>query len=470
MSSSDEKYEEREERNRISRRLFLGGAGTAGAVGAASLFGGVAEGAVRNTKSSTLNQRRQAEIAGGNLTPQEIATLKKMVGPINPKFSGKGHTLKIGGAWALTGPLVYYFTIQGDGLKLAAQHIKQMGGPTIDLSVQNVGSATGVDSTLATDVALNWADGGVGTAVTFDYDAGGSLIPFVQQDKIFSIDAGAGVGSFQGQDYFWGFRGIYPQNYLMQGCAYLRAKNSSFKKVSIVYYTGGQYTGLNADIQTQIQSAGFNVVGNANTQQGATDFSAAIATLRSQNPDIIVLASSGNDAAYFLKQYQVSGLTAPIVGDSFSGPQAVVAGPAFEGTYVVQENFLPNEPSNDWGKIFVKHYRRAYGDQGVNPANSPLNLSAAYYNVAFVLWELARRVLAKHGNINNGEQIQAALMENLSFPTIFGGQGIKPGRVTFDATTHGLAHEPIGIFKVVNGTLKLVGSADSGGGPVKVIA
>jgi ABC-type branched-subunit amino acid transport system substrate-binding protein len=345
-----------------------------------------------------------------------------------------------------------------------------MGGPKIALSVQNVGSATGVDSTLATDVALNWASGNVGTAVTFDYDAGGSLIPFVQQDKIFSIDAGAGVGSFQGEDYFWGFRGIYPQNYLMQGCVYLKAKNPSYKNVSIVYYTGGQYTGLNTDIQSQIQSAGFTVVGNANTQQGSTDFSGAIATLRSQNPDIVVLGSSGNDAAYFLKDYQVSGMTAPVVGDSFSGPQAIVGGAAFNGTYVVQENFLPDNPSNEWGKIFVKHYRAAYGNQGSSQANSPLNLSASYYNVAFVLWELARRVLQKGGNINDGEQIQAALLENLSFPTIFGGKGTHPGRVTFDTTTHGLAHEPIGIFEVVNGSLKLVGSADSHGGPVTVVA
>jgi branched-chain amino acid transport system substrate-binding protein len=256
----------------------------------------------------------------------------------------------------------------------------------------------------------------------------------------------------------------------MQGCNYLKDKNPSYQNVSIVYYTGGQYTGLNADIAAQIQSAGFTVVGTALTEQGATDFSGAIATLRSQNPDIVVLGSSGNDAAYFLKDYQVSGLTAPVMGCSFSGPQEIVGGTAFNGSYVVQENFLPDDPTNDWGKIFVKHYRAAYGNQGSSRANSPLNLSASYYNVGFVLWELAQRVLKKGGDINNGEDIQNALLEDLSFPTIFGGSGLKPGVVTFDTTTHGLAHEPIGIFQVVNGSLKLVGSGDSGGGPVKVIS
>jgi ABC-type branched-subunit amino acid transport system substrate-binding protein len=470
MSNNDEQFEQQQERNRISRRLFLGGAGAVGAMGAASMLGGIAGGAVRDSKQSALDQLRRPAIAGGALTAAEIATLKKMVGPIDPKYSGKGKTMKIGGAWALTGPLVYYFTIQGDGLKLAAQHIEAMGGPKIDLSVQNVGSAEGVNSLLAEDVALAWKSDGVGTAVTFDYDAGGSLIPFVQKDKIFSIDAGAGVGSFGGENYFWGFRGIYPQNYLMQGCVYLKDKNPSYKTVSIVYYTGGQYTGLNTDIQAQIESAGFTVVGNANTEEGATDFSGAIATLRSQNADIVVLGSSGNDAAYFLKDYQVSGLTAPVVGDSFSGPEATVGGTAFNGTYVVQENFLPDNPSNDWGKIFVKHYRAAYGNQGSSQANSPLNLSASYYNVGFVLWELARRVLAKGGDINDGEQIQAALLEHLSFPTIFGGHGTTPGVARFDTSTHGLSHEPIGIFQVVNNGLKLVGSADSAGGPVTVVA
>lgn len=457
----------------LGRREFLGGLGALGAASLLAACGGSSKSSSSGSGSGntgTSQSSSSAPVTSADLSADEIVTLKKMVGPIDPKYSGQGKTWNIGGAWALTGPLVYYFTIQGDGLKLAAKHISQLGGPSINLSVQNVGSPQGVDPLLAQNVALAWKSAGVGSAVTFDYDAGGTLIPFVQKYQIFSIDPGAGVGSFEGKDYFWGMRGLYPQNYLAQGCKYLRKKNSKLSTVSIVYYTGGQYTGLNTAIKNQIEAAGFRVIGNANSQEGSTDFSSAIATLRSQNPDIVVLGSSGNDAAYFLKDYATSGLHAPVMGDSFSAPQAEVGGSAFNGSYVVQENFVPNSPTNDWASIFVKHYRAAYGNQGGTDATSPLNLSAAYYNVGFVLWELARRVLAKGGDLNDGAAIQSALFENLTFPSIFGGSGLTPGSMTFDTTTHGLAHEPIGIFQVTNGALKLVGTADSGGGPVTVVA
>lgn len=459
----------------FDRRQFLGGLGVLGAGLALGACGSNGSSATKSPPTTAggsppTTAGGGSGGTGGALSAQEMATLKEMVGPIDPKYAGTGMSMKIGGAWALTGPLVYYYTIQGDALKLALDHIKQLGGPDMTLSTQNVGSASGVDPLLANNVVLKWHDSGVGSAITFDFDAGGTLIPFVQQSHIFSMDPGAGVGSFTGKDFFWGMRGAYPLNYLMQGCNYLRQKDPTRKTVSIVYYTGGQYVGLNNAIEAALRSAGFTVAGSANTAQGATDFSAAIAQLRSQRPDIVVVGSSGNDAAYFMKDYVASGINKPAVGDSFSGPQETVAGASFEGMYIVQENFLPDSPSNEWASTFVNRYRQTYGNQGSSAANSPLNLSAAYYNAGFLLWELARRVLAKGGDINNGSQIQAALMDNPTFPSIFGGSGKTPGQMSFDPTTHGLMHEPIGIFRVQKGALTLAGTADSGGGPVTVVA
>jgi hypothetical protein len=40
----------------------------------------------------------------------------------------------------------------------------------------------------------------------------------------------------------------------------------------------------------------------------------------------------------------------------------------------------------------------------------------------------------------------------------------------FERTTHGLADEPVGIFRVQNTAVKLVDAADSDDGPVEAVA
>jgi hypothetical protein len=156
---------------------------------------------------------------------------------------------------------------------------------------------------------------------------------------------------------------------------------------------------------------------------------------------------------------------------SYSAPQQKLAGNGFENIHVVQEDFLPEIPTNDWQKVFTKYYRSEFTDQPSSPA-SPFNVSANYYNLGFVLWELASRVLAKKGDINKGSQLQAALVGNPKFPSIFGGSGSTPGSISFDTKSHGLASVPLAVIQIKNGAPKLLGVADAqgdtGAGPLKL--
>jgi ABC-type branched-subunit amino acid transport system substrate-binding protein len=447
----------------ISRRQMLGGmlgGGALLALAACSSSGGTGGGS--NPSGST---------GGGKISlldNDEIATLKSMLGPIDPKYSAKGQTWKLGGAFPLTGPLTFYNVIQGDGLKLAAAHIPQLGGPKIDLSVQNVGGPQGIDPQKAVDVVLNLHGQHVGAVASMDYNAVGTLNPWVEKYKILSIDPGAGVGAFPNKPYFWGMRCHYPYSVFIVGLEYFKQKLPGMKKGSLVYYTGASNAGQVKSLNDAITTSGYQLAGNALSDQGVTDFSAAIAQLRSQQPDFIALGSSGNDAAYFMKQYVTSGINKPVLGCSFSGPQAKIAGDSFNDMYVCQEDFLPDSPSNDWAGMFAKHYRTSFGDQGSARSNSPLNNSAAYYAVGFLLWELARDVLAKGGDINDGSALQSALEAKLKFPSIYGGSGSTPGTIEFDPTTHGLKHEPLGVFQVKSGVLTRVASGDSAGGNLQL--
>jgi ABC-type branched-subunit amino acid transport system substrate-binding protein len=410
--------------------------------------------------------------AGGTLTADEKQTLLEMAGPSNKSFLGKGMTWKIGGAFPFSGPYQYYETIEADGLRLACQHIPQLGGPTIELNLQDFGGSSGVDTQKAVDASLNFHDAGNGISVSGIQGALGALIPGAERYKILNLDAGAGVGTFAGKDYYWAMRANYPMNNVTVALDYAKKKIPSARSAVVVYDSGAAFAPVLDACVAATKAAGFKVTGTATQPIGTTDWSDAYTAIQSQNPDLIVLVINGNDCAYFLKQFGTSGLKQPVFTFSYSAPQQKLAGAGFENIYVVQEDFLPDIPTNDWQKIFTKYYRKEFTDQPAS-ASSPFNISANYYNVGFVLWELASRVLASKGNINDGSQLQAALQQNPTFPSIFAGSGTTPDKITFDTTSHGLASCPLAVMQIKNQSPALLAVADaqgsSGAGPLKLV-
>jgi ABC-type branched-subunit amino acid transport system substrate-binding protein len=441
---------------RLNRRTMLGGlvvaAGglvlTACGGGGGASAGGAPPSAAAGTPTT--------------LTADEKQTLLSMIGPVDAAHSGSGLTWKLGGAFPFTGPAAYYEQIEGDGLRLAAQHIPQLGGPTIQVDFQNIGGAAGVDTQKAVDAVLAFNDAGEGGAITMGYNASGSLNPGVAKYQILSIDPGAGVGAFPGKPYFWGMRNNYPQDNVAVNLAHVKATKPDARTTTVVYFTGAANEGTLNLCLDRVKQAGFEVLGTALLPQGTTDWSTALTTIRSQNPDVVSLVLTGNDAAYFMKQYPTTGLTQPVYAVSFSQPQAKIAGNGFEQMYFCQEDFLPDNPTNEWQKIFTKYYRQSFTDQPSTPA-SPMNLSAAYYGAGFLMWELARRVLATGGDVNKGEQLQSALTSKPTFPSIFGGSGTTPGQIEFDTDRHSLKHAPLGVFQVKQNNPVRLASADSSG-------
>lgn len=403
------------------------------------------------------------------LTEEEKHTLLSMIGPVDPAHSGAGLTWKIGGAFPFTGPSAYYEQIEGDGLRLAAQHIPQLGGPTIQVDFQNIGGSAGVDTQKAVDAVLAFNDGHEGGAITMGYNASGALNPGVARYQILSIDPGAGVGAFPGKPFFWGMRNKYPQDNVAVNLAYVKATRPSARTTSVVYFSGAANEGTLNLCLDRVKQAGFQVAGTALLPQGTTDWSTALTSIRSHESDVVTLVLTGNDAAYFMKQYPTTGLTQPVYAVSFSQPQQKIAGGGFENMFFCQEDFLPDSPTNEWGRIFTKYYRQAFTDQPSDPA-SPMNLSAAYYGAGFLLWELARRVIAAGGDVTKGSQLQDALVLKPTFPSIFGGSGGNPGQIEFDTADHSLKHSPLGVFQVRNGNPVRLASADSSGADFRMVA
>ncbi|MBO0874622.1 MAG: ABC transporter substrate-binding protein [Pseudonocardia sp.] len=405
------------------------------------------------------------------LTDAEKQTLLKMAGPIDAAHSGQGMTWKLGAAFPFTGPYGYYQTIEGDGLRLAAQHIPQLGGPTIDFDFQNFGGANGIDTQKAVDAVLQIHDTAAGAMVSGIGGAMGAVIPGAGRYQILCLDGGAGVGQFANKPYYWAMRNQYPVDNVGVICEYVKKAMPNARSATLLYITGPSNDPITAAMSDKVKASGVELAGTSLKPLGTTDWSDTFTAIKSQNPDIVLAMINGNDAAYFMKQYVTTGLTQPVFGSSYSQPQAKIAGNGFENKYYFcQEDFLPDQPSNDWGAIFAKYYRQAFPDQPTAPS-SPMNLSANYYNLTFVLWALARRVLAKGGDINKGDQLQEALTSDPTFPSIFGGSGSTPGSMQFamdGVNGHGLEHSPLGIFQVRDGALVRIASSDSKGGQMTI--
>jgi ABC-type branched-subunit amino acid transport system substrate-binding protein len=404
------------------------------------------------------------------LTAEEKQTLLAMVGPVDSAHAGQGVTWKLGAAFPFTGPYGYYQTIEGDGLRLAAQHIPQLGGPTIQLDFQNFGGAAGIDTQKAVDAVLQVHDANAGATVSGIGGASGSMVPGVGRYQILCIDGGAGVGTFANKPYYWAMRNQYPVDNVRVILEYVKAAMPQARSATLLYITGASNDPITAAMSQVVRSSGFRLAGTSLKPLGTTDWSDTFTAIQAQNPDVVLAMINGNDCAYFMKQYATTGLKLPVFGSSYSQPQSTIAAGGFEKYYFCQEDFLPDSPSNEWGKIFTKYYRQAFPDQPSGPS-SPMNLSANYYNIGFVLWQLAQRVLAKGGDLTKGEQLQAALLADPKFPSIFGGSGTKAGSIEFATSGvngHGLLHSPLGVFQVRNGAPVRLASNDSKGGQMKL--
>ena len=69
------------------------------------------------------------------------------------------------------------------------------------------------------------------------------------------------------------------------------------------------------------------------------------------------------------------------------------------------------------------------------------------------MWDVIRRVLAKGGDINSGEELDAAFQEDLSAASVYGGDESTVGRYEIDPVTHSVIRRPMGVFERKDGVV-----------------
>jgi branched-chain amino acid transport system substrate-binding protein len=415
---------------RLTRRHLLKGAGAAAVIAGAGPFL-AACGDEGTTGAGATGGDPKGEVSGSTAD-----RLREILELPTGKAAGEGLVLPLGASLALSGPSTYYGTQENKGIKLAAQHIEALGGPKFDLRIRDNGYA---DPTKAVALVREFGLDGMPVMLTSLAASFQAELPLYEQYSILSFDHSGAIAINEGKPFLYQGRAQIPADAIGGAVEYYKQTRPEAKRWSIVHRdSGGEVDKSSIElVQKAIRDAGFEVAGLERVAPDQTDFSAVLNAMRQQEPDVVYVGVVGALTTGFMKQYATSGIDAATVGTDFQALDAKAAGNAYDGYTFGFDFFNAQDPANEWAKVFNEAYQEAYSEE-------PDFYVANYYEGVFLIYELVRRLIESGKDPSeSGEAYLEALNADLTFPSLYGGDGGATGLIEFDSGTHSLIRRPM---------------------------
>lgn len=420
----------------------------------------MADDAMRSSAKLGLNRRQvlkttaagAAIVAGGRFSFPSFAAAQD-ADPLNGIFGpggvegGEGVTIQGGMNLAMTGQGAFFGDVMSKGALLAAKEIKAASGPDVVLTVNDHQSGEVPPS--VNGVRKLITQNKISTLQTSYGAPSEALIPILQQSKILTFNGGGASPKQLFQDYLWMTRMVFAYDPTPGALTWLAENHPDAKRLAVI---GTLENGVEAMEQLVPKiwpemSAGGEVVIQEIHDVGLTDFSQVIARVKASNPDAIFTVSFGNDLGYLVKQMRETAVEIPIVGIEFTQDAQTIAGATYD-SFVFATDYYDAGNLNPWNVEFVAAHQAEYG-------KDPEYYGANYYEQVFVIWDLARRVLAEGGDPTSGEALQNALIQNPVFKSVYGGGAEAVGEMSFDTEAHTIS-KPMGVFSIKDGKPVLI--------------
>jgi branched-chain amino acid transport system substrate-binding protein len=408
-----------------------------------------------------------ATTTGGSAAPSgdvgaELAELLQ----IDPNGdNAKGVDWTMGAVLALTGNGSYYGKTMTNGIDLAVRHVAAAGGPNIKVIYKDHKSG---DAQAGTQAMTELGTAHVPAKLASYADDLGAMLAGTKQYKCFTLDGGGGTSIFaQGQPYFWGTRAITPNDALPGLFEYIKQTSPDAKTVGLTGWDIGEPSNsiVKKDILKKIADAGYEYNDLYELfPPNTTDFAATLTKIQANEPDILLAGMYGQDPGFFVDQSQTAGLSALLYGFEFTPDGVSASNGAYDsvGWTFAYDYFDAKNPISPLAKLFVREF------QAANGGADPDFYAANFYENVLVMWEVIRRVLAKGGDINDGAQLDAALQENLTVVSVYGGDDSTVGSYTLDPTTHSVIKRPMGVFQYKDGAVTPLAYYDIAGADFKM--
>jgi branched-chain amino acid transport system substrate-binding protein len=434
---------------RITRRRMLFGA--AGAVGAAAFLAACGDddddgGGSGATDAAGTTGGTPAGSAGGG-EAGDASSLGALLG-VEEASAGAGKTIDLGAVLALTGTGSFYGKTMSRGLDLAAKHIAAAGGPTFKYTYIDHKSG---DAPAGVQAMTELVSKGVQAKFASYVDDLGAMLAATAENKMFTLDGGGGTSIFgQGQPYFWGTRAITPNDPMPGLFQWWKETYPDKTSVGFLGWDIGEPNNgiIREDILAKISASGleFNDLYEL-VPVGGQDFSQVLPKVKANEPDLLMVSIYGQDPGSFADQAATAGLTAVRIGFEFTpdGVNASKGSYDSNGYTFAYDYFNPKEPASPLAKLFVQDFVAEYGEE-------PDFYAANFYENGFVMWELMRRIWATDPEAEiTGEALDAALRENLTVVSVYGGDEATVGTYTLNEETHSVEKREMGIFEYKGG-------------------
>jgi branched-chain amino acid transport system substrate-binding protein len=366
--------------------------------------------------------------------------LQEIFGP-GGEEAGADLTMSAGMLLAVTGQGSFFGEVMSAGAKLAAAQIKAADGFNYEIHIADhkSGEVPAALSAVRELVSRN----NIKVLQTSYGAPSEAIVPLIEQNQLLSFNGGGSSPGQVGKPFLYQTRMIFGDDPTPGMLAWLAENHPDAKRLAIV---GTDENGVlgRTEIAPRVwkQLTGGQVVASEVHDVGATDFRSVVARVKASNPDVIITYSFGDDPGYLVKQLREANVEVPVMGIEFTDQAATVAGDAYD-TFNFATDFYDVDNPNPWNQIFVEGYRAEYGED-------PEYYGANYYEQVFWVWELVRRVLAKGGDPLDTQQLEQALIDDPTFPSVYGGSADEVGEVTFNVEDHTIS-KPMAVFKVEDG-------------------
>jgi branched-chain amino acid transport system substrate-binding protein len=353
--------------------------------------------------------------------------LSACAAPAPPSAGGgaaaPAETIKIGGAFNLTGELSSLDVPAANGAKLALKEINDAGGidgKQVELIIRDGKTDPATVANITTQ--LLESDNVVAVIGFTDSDSALAAGPLCQKAGVPFITAGATSPRLPSQVGDMMFLAPFGDN--VQAAVGAEFAASKFgTKAYLLWDKGTEYTTLLAGyFKVRFAELGGEIVLEDTYQFGDKDYSAQIAKVKAlpEQPDFYYISAMPDDIGTTVKQFREAGITGPIVGgDGYDTPLLVeVAGDAANNVFFTTHALMDADNGSDAVKKFMAAYEAEFG-------NPPENAFAALgYDTMRLIVDAVKRA-----GSTDGKAIAKAIEETQGFPGV-------AGELNYSATAH----------------------------------
>jgi len=298
-------------------------------------------------------------------------------------------TIKIGGAFNLTGALASLDVPAANGAKLAVKEINAAGG-VLGQQLELVVYDGKTDPATITNIATQLISGDKVVAITgfTDSDSALALGPIAQRAKVPFVTAGATSPLLPSQIGDYMFLEPFGDNVQAAVGAEFAMKNFGMSAY-LLFDKATEYTNLLAGyFKDAFAHGGGTVLLEDSYSSGDTSFSAQITKLKalSTQPDFLYISAMPDDIGTIVKQVRQAGIDLPIVGgDGYDTPLLIQVGGAAANDVYFTTHALMTMDSTPAVQKFIQAYNADYGS---DPENA---FAALGYDSVYLIADAIKR-------------------------------------------------------------------------------